>query len=99
MQFNQKISPCLWFDDQGEEATRFYTAIFPNSKIGTISRYGEAGKEFHRRPPGSVMTVTFELAGQSFMALNGGPVFQVNEAISFQIMCETQDEVDHYLEK
>ncbi len=91
-----KISPCLWFDDQAEPAAAFYTALFPNSKIGTVSRYGEAGKEFHGRPIGSVMTVEFELAGQPFTALNGGPVFKFNEAISFQVSCESQQEVDHY---
>lgn len=93
------ITPCLWFDDEGEEAARFYTAIFPNSRIGTISRYGEAGKEFHKKEPGSALTVAFELNGQAFTALNGGPVFKFNEAISFQIMCETQDEVDHYWQR
>ena len=99
MQFKQKIAPCLWFDDQGEEAAKFYTSIFKNSKIVQISRYGEAGKEVHRRPPGSVMTVAFELEGQAFVALNGGPVFQFNEAISFQIYCDTQKEVDDYWAK
>ena len=92
----QRITPCLWFDDQAEEAVEFYTAIFKNSKIVTISRYGEAGKEVHGRPPGSVMTVAFELDGQTFTALNGGPIFKFNEAISLQVNCETQDEVDHY---
>jgi predicted 3-demethylubiquinone-9 3-methyltransferase (glyoxalase superfamily) len=95
----QKIAPCLWFDSQAEEATEFYIAIFQNSRIGTISRYGEAGHEIHGRPPGSVMTVAFELDGQSFTALNGGPVFKFNEAISFQVNCETQEEVDHFWEK
>jgi predicted 3-demethylubiquinone-9 3-methyltransferase (glyoxalase superfamily) len=94
-----KISPCLWFDHEGEDAARFYVGIFKNSKIVAISRYGEAGKEIHGRPPGSVMTVAFELNGQSFTALNGGPVFQFNEAISFQIDCETQEEVDYYWER
>lgn len=91
-----KISPCLWFDHEAEEAARFYIGIFENSKITEISRYGEAGKEIHGRPPGSVMTVAFELDGQSFTALNGGPVFKFNEAVSFQIECDTQAEVDHY---
>jgi predicted 3-demethylubiquinone-9 3-methyltransferase (glyoxalase superfamily) len=94
-----KISPCLWFDHQAEDAARFYTGLFKNSKIGAISRYGEAGKEIHRKPPGSVLTVAFELNGQSFTALNGGPVFKFNEAVSLQIECETQDEVDYYWEK
>lgn len=91
-----KVSPCLWFDHEAEDAARFYTVIFKNSKIGVISRYGEAGKEIHGRPPGSVLTVAFELNGQSFTALNGGPVFKFNEAVSFQIECETQEEVDYY---
>jgi predicted 3-demethylubiquinone-9 3-methyltransferase (glyoxalase superfamily) len=95
----QPIIPCLWFDTQAEEAARFYTGIFKDSKIGTISRYGEAGHEVHRRPAGSVMTVEFELNGQPFTALNGGPHFKFNEAISFQIMCQTQEEVDHYWNK
>jgi predicted 3-demethylubiquinone-9 3-methyltransferase (glyoxalase superfamily) len=95
----QPITPCLWFDNQAEEAARYYTSIFKNSKIGTIARYTEAGQEVHGRPPGSVMTVEFELNGQPFTALNGGPLFQFNEAISFQIMCETQEEVDHYWNK
>lgn len=90
------ITPCLWFDDKAEEAARFYAAIFPNSKIGHIARYGEAGKEFHGKPVGSVMTVAFELNRQSFTGLNGGPMFQFNEAISFQVNCETQEELDHY---
>ena len=97
MQLN--ITPCLWFDDQGEEAAKFYIAIFPNSKIVTVTRYSEAGQEFHRKKPGTVMTVEFELNGQTFTALNGGPVFTFNEAISFQINCDTQDEIDHYWEK
>jgi predicted 3-demethylubiquinone-9 3-methyltransferase (glyoxalase superfamily) len=92
----QGIIPCLWFDNQAEEAARFYTGIFKNSRIGTISRYGEAGQEVHGRPAGSVMTVEFELNGQPFTALNGGPHFKFNEAVSFQIMCRDQEEVDHY---
>lgn len=95
----QKISPCLWFDDQAEEAAQFYTGIFKNSKINQVSRYGEAGREAHGKPPGTVMTVAFELEGQAFTALNGGPIFKFNEAISLQINCETQAEVDHYWEK
>lgn len=94
-----KISPCLWFDHEAEDAARFYTAIFRDSKITAISRYGEAGQEIHGKPPGSVLTVAFELNGQSFTALNGGPVFKFNEAISLQIECETQEEVDYYWEK
>jgi len=96
---SQKISPCLWFDHQAEEAARFYVGIFPNSKIVTLSRYGEAGHDVHGRPAGSVMTVAFELDGHAFTALNGGPVFKFNEAVSFQVYCETQEEVDHYWTK
>jgi predicted 3-demethylubiquinone-9 3-methyltransferase (glyoxalase superfamily) len=92
----QKITPCLWFDDQAEEAVAFYAAIFKNSKIVTVSRYGEAGKEMHGKGAGSVMAMAFELEGQTFTALNGGPAFRFNEAISFQVDCETQPEVDHY---
>jgi len=95
----QRISPCLWFDDQAEDAARFYTGIFKNSQIGSISRYGEAGREVHGRPPGSVMTVEFELDGQAFTGLNGGPLFKFNEAVSFQVNCATQAEVDYYWDK
>ena len=95
----QKITPCLWFDDQAEQAAKFYTEIFKNSKIKKISRYGKEGYEIHRKPEGSVMTVEFELDGQAFTALNGGPVFKFNEAISFQVDCATQEEVDYYWEK
>jgi predicted 3-demethylubiquinone-9 3-methyltransferase (glyoxalase superfamily) len=99
VQYLQKITPCLWFDDQAEEAVEFYTAIFKNSRIVWVTRYGEAGHEIHRKPAGSVMTVAFELDGQAFTALNGGPLFKFNEAISFQVNCETQEEVDYYWEK
>lgn len=92
----QKITPCLWFDTQAEEAAKFYCSIFKNSKIGTISRYPEAGQEIHHKPAGSVMVVAFELDGQPFTALNGGPNFTFDEAVSFQVMCDTQDEIDHY---
>jgi predicted 3-demethylubiquinone-9 3-methyltransferase (glyoxalase superfamily) len=95
----QRISPCLWFDDKAEEAARFYTGIFKNSRIKTITRYGKAGFETHHRPAGSVMVVAFELDGQSFSALNGGPLFKFNEAISLQVNCATQDEIDYYWEK
>jgi predicted 3-demethylubiquinone-9 3-methyltransferase (glyoxalase superfamily) len=90
------IIPCLWFENQAEEAARFYTGIFKNSRIGTITRYTEVGQEVTGGTPGSVMTVEFELNGQTFTALNGGPHFKFNEAISFQIMCQTQEEIDHY---
>jgi predicted 3-demethylubiquinone-9 3-methyltransferase (glyoxalase superfamily) len=92
----QTISPCLWFDDQAEQAAKYYTGIFPNSRIVAVSRYGEAGTDIHGRPPGSVMTVAFELDGQPFTALNGGPVFTFNEAISFQVSCDSQEEIDRY---
>ncbi len=99
MQHIQKITPCLWFDSQAEEAAQFYTSIFKNSRIGRITRYGKEGYEIHGKPEGTVMTVEFEIDGQSFTALNGGPVFTFNEAISFQVNCETQEEVDYYWEK
>ena len=99
MNITHRISPCLWFDDQAEEAARFYTSLFPNSKIGQISRYGEAGKEIHGRQAGSVMTVAFVLDGQSFTALNGGPVFEFNEAVSLQVFCDSQEELDRFWAK
>jgi predicted 3-demethylubiquinone-9 3-methyltransferase (glyoxalase superfamily) len=89
------ITPCLWFDTEGEDAAKLYTSVFPNSKIVDVARYGEAGP----RPAGTVMTVSFELDGQKFVALNGGPEFKFNEAISFQVSCETQEEVDAYWSK
>jgi predicted 3-demethylubiquinone-9 3-methyltransferase (glyoxalase superfamily) len=93
---NQKITPCLWFDSNAEEAVNFYTSIFKNSNIGKISRYGEEGYEIHGKPAGTVMTIEFELNGQVFTALNGGPIFKFNEAISFQVNCESQEEIDYY---
>jgi len=99
MLVGQKITACLWFDDQAEAAVTFYTGIFRNSKVVSVSRYGEAGHEIHGKPAGTVLTVAFELEGQVFTALNGGPVFKFNEAISFQVDCETQEEVDYYWEK
>jgi len=95
----QKIMPFLWFDDQAEEAANFYVSIFKKSKIGNVTRYGEADSEVSGRPKGSVMTVTFQLDGQEFIALNGGPVFKFTEAISFLVNCETQEEVDELWEK
>lgn len=91
-----KITPFLWFDNQAEEAAKFYTSVFKNSKIGEVTRYGEAGKEVHGRKPGSAMTVEFEIEGQPFTALNGGPLFKFTEAVSFWIHCKTQKEIDHY---
>jgi predicted 3-demethylubiquinone-9 3-methyltransferase (glyoxalase superfamily) len=88
----QKITPWLWFDTEGEEAARFYTSVFPNSRVLDVTRYGDAGP----RAAGSVMTVEFELDGQRLFALNGGPDFTFNEAISFQVLCDDQDEVDRY---
>jgi predicted 3-demethylubiquinone-9 3-methyltransferase (glyoxalase superfamily) len=95
----QKITPCLWFDSQAEEAAKFYVSLFPNSAVGAITRYGKEGFEVHGRPEGSAMTVNFSLEGQEFTALNGGPHFKFSEAISFVVRCETQAEVDHYWDK
>jgi predicted 3-demethylubiquinone-9 3-methyltransferase (glyoxalase superfamily) len=95
----QKITPCLWFDNQAEDAAKFYVSIFENSSIGAVTRYGSQGFEVHGRPAGSAMTVSFRLAGQEFTALNGGPHFKFTEAISFVVRCETQAEVDRYWDK
>ncbi|TZF81887.1 VOC family protein [Pedobacter sp. BS3] len=95
MKTNQ-ITPCLWFDKQAEEAANFYVSVFKNSSIGAISRYGKAGFETHGMPEGTVMTVAFTLNGQSFTALNGGPLFKFSEAISFQVSCENQEAIDYY---
>ena len=92
----QRITPFLWFDDQAEEAVAFYTSVFPNSRVGAIARYHEANAEVSGRKAGSVMTIAFQLDGQDFTALNGGPHFRFNEAISLVVNCESQDEVDHY---
>jgi predicted 3-demethylubiquinone-9 3-methyltransferase (glyoxalase superfamily) len=94
-----KITPCLWFDQQAEEAANYYVGIFPHSRITAVSRYGEAGREIHGMAPGTVLTVEFELDGQAFTALNGGPAFQFSEAVSFQVMCDTQDEIDYYWDR
>ena len=93
------IVPCLWFDTQAEEAATFYVSVFERSRIERVARYGEEGQAVHGRKPGTVMTVAFELAGQPFTALNGGPHFKFNEAISLQVMCETQDEIDRFWSK
>src|SRR5258708_35216597 len=95
----QKITPCLWFDGNAEEAVKFYASIFKRSKIGRIARFGKEGFEIHGRREGTVLTVEFELNGQSFVALNGGPPFKFNEAVSFQIFCKTQKEIDYYWTK
>lgn len=99
-QYNiQKIVPFLWFDKQAEDAAKFYTSIFKNSSIDGIVRYGKEGFEIHHMAEGTVMTVDFHIEGQKFIALNGGPVFNFNESISFQVYCEAQEEVDYYWEK
>ena len=95
----QKITPFLWFDNQAEQAANYYVSIFRNSRIGQVTRYGKEGYEIHRMEEGTVMTVDFDIENQKFMALNGGPVFKFNEAISFQVLCETQEELDYYWEK
>jgi predicted 3-demethylubiquinone-9 3-methyltransferase (glyoxalase superfamily) len=95
----QKITPFLWFDNQAEEAAKFYTSVFKNSKVGRILRYDEASAKGAGRPVGSVLTIEFEIAGQKFTALNGGPEFKFNESISFVVNCETQNEVDYFWEK
>lgn len=95
----QKITPCLWFNDQAEEAMRFYVSVFKNSKVGRVTRYEEAGAKASGRPKGSVMTATFEIEGQEFMALNGGPHFTLSEAVSFIVKCDTQKEIDTFWEK
>jgi predicted 3-demethylubiquinone-9 3-methyltransferase (glyoxalase superfamily) len=95
----QKITPCLWFDNQAEEAAKFYASIFKNSRIGNMTRYGEAGAKVSGRPNGSVITVTFEIERQEFVALNGGPHFTFSEAISLMVKCETQKEIDEIWEK
>ncbi len=95
----QKISPCLWFDTQAEDAAKFYTSVFKNSAITQISRYGKAGQEVHGKAPGSVMVVAFEIEGLAFTALNGGPQFKFDEAVSFQVMCDSQDEIDYFWSK
>jgi predicted 3-demethylubiquinone-9 3-methyltransferase (glyoxalase superfamily) len=94
-----KITPCLWFDHQAEKAAKFYVGIFPKAKIGRVTRYPDIGQAIHGGKAGSVLTVEFELAGQTFTALNGGPLFTFTEAISFQVMCDSQKEVDYYWRK
>src|SRR5437016_4852223 len=95
----QKITPFLWFNDTAEEAAKFYTSIFKNSRMGTVTRYSEEAANASGRPKGSAMTVSFQLEGQEFVALNGGPHFKFTEAVSFVVNCETQQEVDEYWEK
>ena len=93
------ITPCLWFDGQAEEAAHFYVGIFPNSRVTTVTHYGDAGREIHGQPPGRVMVAAFELDGQAFTALNGGPLFTFSEAISFQVSCDNQADIDYYWDK
>jgi predicted 3-demethylubiquinone-9 3-methyltransferase (glyoxalase superfamily) len=95
----QKITPFLWFDDQAEEAVKFYTSVFENSKVGRILRYGENAAKAAGGPVGSVLTIEFEIEGQKFVALNGGPQFKFNESVSFVVNCETQKEVDYFWKK
>lgn len=95
----QQITPCLWFDTEAEEAANFYASVFKDSQIGRITRYGKEGFEIHGKPEGTVLTIEFEINGQTFTALNGGPQFKFNEAVSFQLPCETQEEIDYYWEK
>jgi predicted 3-demethylubiquinone-9 3-methyltransferase (glyoxalase superfamily) len=99
MSVTPKMSPCLWFDSEAEEAAKFYVSVFKNSKIIKVSRYPAVGQEIHGKAAGSVMTVEFELDGLAFTALNGGPHFKFNEAVSFQVFCDTQDELDYYWDK
>jgi predicted 3-demethylubiquinone-9 3-methyltransferase (glyoxalase superfamily) len=95
----KKVVPCLWFADEAEDAARYYTGIFPNSRITNVARYSDVGTEIHGRPPGSVMVVAFELDGHPFTALNGGPLFTFNEAISFEVHCTTQEDIDYFWER
>lgn len=95
----KKITPCLWFDNKAEEAAKFYVSLIKNSKMGSITRYGAEGAAASGRPPGTVMTVTFQLNGQEFMALNGGPQFTFSPAVSFVVNCETQEEIDRLWEQ
>jgi predicted 3-demethylubiquinone-9 3-methyltransferase (glyoxalase superfamily) len=99
MKIAGNIHPCLWFDSQAEEAARFYTSVFPNSRIAKVTHYTEAGQETHKQPPGKVLTVEFELSGQPFMALNGGPQFRFTEAISLVVPCKTQEQIDYFWQK
>src|SRR5262245_38231455 len=91
-----RITPCLWFDSQAEDAAKLYVSIFDRSRITSVTRYGEEGREVHGQPAGKVLTVAFELEGQPFTALNGGPLFKLTEAVSFQVTCETQAEIDRF---
>ena len=94
-----QITPCLWFENQAEEAASFYINVFKNSRIESINRYGKEGFEIHGQKEGAILSIGFQINGQSFMAINGGPIFKFNEAISFQVYCETQEEIDYYWNK
>lgn len=96
MKLNHPLTPCLWFDTEAEDAANFYCSIFPGSKISQVTHFPDAGQEIHGKPAGSVLTVAFELNGQDFLAVNGGPQFTFDEAISFMVLCDTQAEIDHY---
>jgi len=93
------IVPCLWYDNRAEEAVNFYLGIFPNSAIASVSRYTEVGREFHGKEPGTALTIEFSLDGQTMTALNGGPMFKFTEAVSLQILCDSQQEIDHFWDK
>lgn len=99
MKINHPIVPCLWFDNEAEQAAYFYVSIFDDSAVKSVSRYGDEGKEFHGKEPGTALMVTFELNGQSFSALNGGPHFKHSEAVSFVLSCDTQEEIDYFWTK
>ena len=99
MKVSGPITPCLWFDSEAEDAAKFYVSVFENSKMGAVSRYGNEGQEIHGKKPGSVMVVEFEINGQKFTALNGGPQIKFSWAISFQVQCETQREIDYFSAK
>lgn len=99
MKTKRSITPCFWFDTEAEDAAKFYTSVFPNSKIDNISRFTKEGFEIHGKKEGSVLTINFQLDGQNYTALNGGPNFKINEAISFQVFCETQEEINYYWDK
>lgn len=96
MQLHAPIQPCLWFDNQAEEAARHYVSIFPDSRITQVSHYGEAGRDVHRMTPGTAMAVQFEIAGQPCVAMNGGPLCRFTEAVSFMVMCDSQEQIDYY---
>ena len=98
-QLQRRINPCLWFDGQAEAAANYYVGIFQQSRITRVTHYTEAGQDTHHQRPGSVMTVEFELDGQPFLALNGGPEFKFNEAVSFQVQCQTQQDIDYFWER